>query len=126
MGRALPQRRAIRDRLQQTPVDRRVASVGRRRPVSTGIEQLARAAARRSAALSKSRSTRCSARDADTATARNSGPAANPGSESGLRRAMTSSKRKPRSITGRPRSARDGSMKARHAESSKLAAHSEA
>ena len=73
--------------------------------------------------LSKSPSTRSSACVADTATARSSGPALRPASDSGRRRPMTSSNRKSRSSSGPPRNARAGSMNSRPAQSSKLVAH---
>ena len=126
MRRALAQRGAVRIASSSPP-----STIGSPRytggaPVTTGIEQLARTAASWSGVLSKSPSTRSSACVADTATARSSGPALRPASESGRRRPMTSPNRKSRSSSGPPRKARAGSMKSRLAQSSKLVAHTDA
>ena len=124
MGRSLTQRGAIRDRLQQAPVHGRLPPVGRRRP-GQHRDRAARPSRaeeiRRALEVAQHPVLRACRRHRDGAELR---AARQPGFGGGLRRAMTSSKRKPRSITGRPRNARDGSMKARHAASSKDVAHS--
>jgi hypothetical protein len=61
-----------------------------------------------------------------TAIVRSSGPRASPSADSVRRSAITVSNRKARSSTGRPRSAREGSMKARQAVSSNPVAQSSA